>query len=160
MSTEKLISMANKIVAQKRIDLASATKEAGLLLQHEAEEWRSSLRDVDYLNLCCVSGAPTALDAARCAMATDLKASGCRTAAIPRRIRKMYGQARETVGAFTAEPTQRRALGRALRKLAVMRSTAQRLAKHDQCGDTLGLMMTYARNVVGAARAAAPVTAP
>ena len=120
----------------------------------------SSLRDVDYLNLCCVSGVPTALDAARCAMATDLKASGCRTTTIPRRIRQMYGRARETVGAFTAEPTHRGALGRVLRKLAVVRSTAQRLAKHDQCGDTLGLMMTYAQNVVRAARATAPVTAP
>lgn len=120
----------------------------------------SSLRDVDYLNLCCVAGVPTPLDAARCAVAVDLRASGCRSTTIPRRIRLMYSRAREAVETFAAHPTQRRALGRALRKLAVVRSTAQRLAKHDQCGDTLGLMMTYAQNVVGAARAAVPVTVP
>ena len=37
----------------------------------------SSLRDVDYLNLCCVAGESTALDVARCAVGIDLGVSGC-----------------------------------------------------------------------------------
>ena len=119
----------------------------------------SSLRDVDYLNLCCVSGVPTPLDAARCAVTVDLRASGCPAAKISRRARLLFGRAREAVAAFAADPSRPQALGRALKKLAVVRSAAQRLAKRDQCGDALGLMMTYAQNVVGAARAAGTVTA-
>jgi hypothetical protein len=44
---QKLISMATKIAAERRIDLAAATKEAGKFLQREAEAWRSSIRAVD-----------------------------------------------------------------------------------------------------------------
>jgi hypothetical protein len=119
----------------------------------------SSLRDVDYLNLCCVSGVPTPLDAARCAVAVELRDSGCRKARISRRARLLYGRARDAVEAFAADPSQPRSLGRALKKLSAVRGTAQRLAKRDDCGDALGLMMTYAQNVVGAARAAAPAAA-
>lgn len=43
---QKLISMANKIARERRIDLAAATKEAGALMQREAEAWRSSIRAV------------------------------------------------------------------------------------------------------------------
>ena len=44
---QKLISMATKIAAERRIDLAAATKEAGKFLQREAEAWLSSIRSVD-----------------------------------------------------------------------------------------------------------------
>jgi hypothetical protein len=119
----------------------------------------TSLRDVDYLNLCCVSGVPTPLDAARCAVAVDLRASGCPAAKISRRARLLFGRAREAVAAFAADPSRPQALGRALKHLAVVRGTAQRVARRDQCGDALGLMMRYAQDAVSAARAAGTVTA-
>ena len=94
----------------------------------------SSLRDVDYLNLCCVAGAPTALDAARCAMATDLKASGCRTAAIPQRIpqdvwtgardgRGLHGRADAAAGTGTRPEKARRRAEHEPQRLAQARSS-------------------------------------
>jgi hypothetical protein len=115
----------------------------------------SSLRDVDYLNLCCVSGEPTPLDAARCALAIDLRVSGCPMRKIPRGARLAFTRARELVKAFAADPSRPRPLAQALRKLAAVRSVAQHLAKHDQCGDALGLVATYTEGVVDAARTAA-----
>jgi hypothetical protein len=44
---QRLIATADRIAREKRIDLAAATKEAGALLQREAEAWRSSIRAVD-----------------------------------------------------------------------------------------------------------------
>jgi len=115
----------------------------------------SSLRDVDYLDLCCVSGEPTPLDAARCALAIDLRVSGCPMRKIPRGARLAFTRARELVKAFAADPLRPNPLAQALRKLGAVRVAAQHLAKHDQCGDALGLVATYAEGVVGAARAAA-----
>ena len=48
MSSEhKLIALANKISAEKRVDLAAATKEAADQLKSEALAWRESIRAVD-----------------------------------------------------------------------------------------------------------------
>ena len=44
---QKLIALANKIRAEKRIDLAAATKEAADQLKSEAVAWRESIRAVD-----------------------------------------------------------------------------------------------------------------
>src|SRR5262249_7683307 len=50
----------------------------------------SSLRDVDYLNLCCIAGDPTPLDAARCAVGISLRASGCPLRKIPLGARRAF----------------------------------------------------------------------
>lgn len=113
------------------------------------------LRDVDYLDLCCVSGEPTPLDAARCAVATELRVSGCPRGKIPRGARLAFARARELVTVFAHDPAHPQVLARALRKLAFVRRAAQRLAKRDDCGNALGLVASYAEDVVGHARAAA-----
>jgi len=114
----------------------------------------SELRDVDYLQLCCVSGETTPLDAARCALAVDLKVGGC-SRRVPAVIRLPFNRARELVKAFAAAPSRPRLLKQALGRLAAAHRAVQRLAKHDQCGDALGLVVTYTQGVVGAARSAA-----
>jgi hypothetical protein len=112
----------------------------------------SELRDVDYLNLCCVPGEPTVLDAARCAVGVDLRASGCRLRKIPLGARTAFARARDVVTDFQKNPDRVTDLDRALRRLAVVRRSAQRLAKHDACGDALGLLTSYAQDMVGRAR--------
>jgi hypothetical protein len=109
----------------------------------------SSLRDVDYLNLCCVAGEPTALDAARCAVGIDLGISGCPTRKIPRAARMAFTRARELVASFSKDPNRVRDLRVALRKLGAVHRAAQRLARHEPCGDALGLVTSYAQDVVG-----------
>jgi hypothetical protein len=115
----------------------------------------SSPRDVDYLNLCCVAGEPTALDAARCAVGIDLGISGCATRKIPRGARMAFARAHELVTAFAKDPARVHDLRIALRKLGVVRRAAQRMAKHEPCGDALGLVMSYAQDVVGHAASVA-----
>ena len=109
----------------------------------------SSLRDVDYLNLCCVSGESTAVDVARCAVGIDLGVSGCPMRKIPLAARMAFAHAHDLVVAFAKEPSRVHDLRLALRKLAVVRRAAQRMAKHEPCGDALGLTMSYAQDVVG-----------
>jgi hypothetical protein len=115
----------------------------------------TALRDVDYLDLCCVAGVPTPLDAARCAVETALRVSGCPASKIARGARLAFTRAHELVTEFGRNPVRPQVLARALRKLVVVRRAAQRLAKHNDCGDALGLVVSYAQDVVGAARAAA-----
>jgi hypothetical protein len=114
----------------------------------------ASLRDVDYLDLCCVSSTATPLDAARCAVAVALPVSGCPARKIPLRARTAFMRARALVDAFADAPAQRRGLDRALGRLAVVRRAGQHLAKHDECGDALGLVASYAEDAVSAARPA------
>ncbi len=115
----------------------------------------ASLRDVDYLDLCCVSSPATALDAARCAVSVDLPVSGCANPTIPRRARAAFGKARALVTQYADDPSRVRPLDRALRQLAVVRKAGRRVAKHDDCGDALGLVATYAADAAGGARSPA-----
>src|SRR5262245_48874428 len=115
----------------------------------------TSLRDVDYLDLCCLSATPTRLDVARCAVGIDLRASGCPTRKIPLGARVAFSRARDLVKAFADRPTHPQMLARALRRLAVVHRAAKHLAQHDQCGDALGLLTTYAEDAVGRAHDAA-----
>jgi hypothetical protein len=108
----------------------------------------SSLRDVDYLNLCCVAGDPTPLDAARCAVGISLRASGCPLRKIPLGARRAFTRAQELLKGFADDPSRTKDLNRASRKIAVVHRAAQHLAKHDQCGDALGLAMIYAQDMV------------
>src|SRR5262249_61814295 len=107
-----------------------------------------------YPRLGGVPGETPPLAAARCALAVDLKVGGC-SRGVPAVIRLPFNRARELVKAFAADPSRPRLLKQALGGLAAAHRAAQRLAKHDQCGDALGLVVSYTQGVVGAARSAA-----
>jgi hypothetical protein len=113
-----------------------------------------SLRDVDYLELCCVSGPATPYDAARCATAIDLRVSGCAARRIRPRARHAFTRAGALVEAFGHDPTRTELLKNARRKLAVVHRAARAVARRDSCGDALGLVVGYADGAVG--RAATP----
>jgi hypothetical protein len=104
------------------------------------------LRDVDYLNLCCRSGAGL-FDAARCAVAIDPEVSGC---SVPRRIRRQLAAAQRLLDA--GEPSAR-AVRRARKKLRAIQRQARRLAGRDACGNALGLVASHADDALGAAGA-------
>src|SRR5262245_45398345 len=112
----------------------------------------ASLRDVDYVDLCCVSSTATPLDVARCAVEVALPVSGCTARKIPRRARTAFTRARALVDASGDAPAQRQSLDKALGRLAIVRRAGQRLAKHATSGDALGLVAGYAEDAVGAAR--------
>ncbi|MCW5893195.1 MAG: hypothetical protein KIT14_21990 [bacterium] len=105
-----------------------------------------ALRDVDYLNLCCRSGAGL-FDAARCALAVDLAVSGC---TVPRRVRRLFAAADRLVA--SGEPTKR-AVRRARRSLFKVRQKARRMAARDACGNALGLVASHAEAMLAAAAA-------
>jgi hypothetical protein len=111
---------------------------ATTLLAREGAE----LRDVDYLQLCCVS-APDAFDGARCAVGVDPAAAGCTR--VPRRVRSAFTRARATLptGLDTSDGARRRLL-RARRLMSRVHATASRTAKRRDCGFALQLMATYA----------------
>jgi hypothetical protein len=116
----------------------------------------NDLRDVDYLQLCCLAGEATPLEVARCALAVDLNVSGCGEHRIPAGVRLPFARARDLLKSVTAaDSVHARSLKLALRKLGAAHGAAKRFAKHDQCGDALGLVVNYTQNMVGAARAAA-----
>lgn len=104
------------------------------------------LRDVDYLNLCCRSGAGL-FDAARCAVAIDPAVSGC---TVPRRVRRQLAAAERLIGG--AEPSVR-AVRRARKKLRAIQRQARRIADRDACGNALGLVASHADEALGAAGA-------
>jgi hypothetical protein len=128
------------------IPVPVGTVMAGTVLAWDGRE----LRDVDYLNLCCVAAADP-LAAARCAVQVDPSASGCEE--VPRRAVRAFERARDRVAAATDNPTRaRRLLRKAARKAGKARKVGRRLAKRESCGNALGLMATHARDVLRAAR--------
>jgi len=130
------------------VDVPLDGSKGTTVLAHDGD----SLRDVDYMDLCCVSDTPTALDAARCALAIDLRTSGCSERRIPRGVRRPFARAGELVREFEHAPAHRLLLKQAMGNLAAARGSAKRLAKRDACGDALGLMVGYTQGVVGRAR--------
>jgi hypothetical protein len=71
-------------------------------------------------------------------------------------VRLPFARARDLLKSVTAaDSVHVRSLKLASRKLAAAHSAAKRFAKHNQCGDALGLIVNYTQNMVGAARAAA-----
>lgn len=128
------------------VDVPVGTTAAGTVLAWTGRE----LRDVDYLNLCCVApGDP--FGAARCAVLVDPAVSGC--AVVPRRVERAFAAARDRVDRAGAEPAHaRRLLGRAARKAGKALKTAHKVAKRDPCGNALGLVASHARDVLRAAR--------
>jgi hypothetical protein len=119
--------------------------QAATLLAHGGGQ----LRDVDYLNLCCLSAAEP-LAAARCALAIDLTASGCSTQRISRPLRAAFARARTLVSTLAQNPSRTALRRKAVSRLGRMQSIARRLARHDQCGYALGLIASYAQDVLDA----------
>jgi len=105
------------------------------------------IRDVDYLNLCCVSARGHA-DKAACAVAVDLAAAGCKR--VPARVRRPFLKARHAIDRVAQGAGAPRFVAQAHRTLERAREAAQRLAQHDPCGDALGLMFRHAEDVLPA----------
>jgi hypothetical protein len=109
------------------------------------------LREVDYLNACCVAEGD-AFAAAACAVAADVSASGC--SAIPDKAIRGFARAAERVDAARLEPSKaRRLLRKAARLANKTRKVGRKLGRRNDCGHALGLMGTHARDTL---RAAAP----
>ena len=105
------------------------------------------LRDVDYLNLCCVAARGPA-DKAACAVAADLAAAGCKR--VPARIQRPFLKARHAIERVAHGAGAPRLLRQAHRALDHAREVAQRFAQRDPCGDALGLIFRHASDVLPA----------
>ena len=109
-----------------------------------------ALRDVDYLNLCCRTGAAP-FDAARCALAIDPSIAGC-AAPVPAALVRKLGRAREAIIRVAADPRHaKREVRHAKRALDGAKRIARRLAATDACGDALGLIVNHAAATIDAA---------
>jgi hypothetical protein len=109
------------------------------------------LREVDYLNACCVTE-NDAFAAAACAVTADLAASGC--VSIPNKAWSGFTRAAERVESARLQPNKARRLLRKGARLAnKARKVGRKLARKNECGFALGLMGTHARDVL---RSAAP----
>lgn len=110
------------------------------------------LRDVDYLNLCCRTAAAP-FDAARCAVAIDPIIAGC-SKPLPAAVAHRFATARAALAHAVANPDRARAdFRRARRAMNHVRRTGQRLARTDECGDTLALIASHALDVLEGAGA-------
>ena len=105
------------------------------------------LRDVDYLNLCCLGPEASSLAAARCALAVDLQIAGC--SAVPGRARHAFARARALVdrAAASARPPPG-LLRRARRALGHARDRGRKLAANDPCGFAIALIASHALGVI------------
>jgi hypothetical protein len=110
--------------ASTDVTVAVETAAAATAVARAGDE----LKDVDYLNLCCV-GAPGAVDAARCAGAVDLGAAGCHR--VPAGVRRAFLQARRSIARIADGAGSPRLLRQARRALGRARDKAQRLAQRD-----------------------------
>lgn len=109
-----------------------------------------ALKDVDYLNVCCVRAAAP-FDAAGCALGVEPSVAGCERT-IPAAFVTALAKARAMVAQAAADPAAAKpSAKRALRALRRMRSVARRLSKADACGAALGLVATHAITVLRAA---------
>ena len=111
------------------------------LLAHDG----SSLRDVDYLNLCCVATAAP-YDGALCALRLALPASGCRAKQIPKALRAGIARARGLAEKAARNPSKgKKPAAKAVDVLYDMTTLSRKIARKDPCGDALGLMLSHAR---------------
>jgi len=105
------------------------------------------IRDVDYLNLCCVTAREHA-DKAACAVALDLAAAGCKR--VPARVKRPFLKARHAIERVAEGAGAPRLVNQARRALEHAREVAQRFAKRDACGNALGLIFRHASDVLPA----------
>ena len=120
----------------------------------------SDLREVDYLNLCCV-GAAGPLDAAACAVAMDAAASGCES--LPDGAAAKLERMRLRVDEALAEPgVAPKRLKKAAKLARKLRNLGRKIARQDDCGFALALMASHADEVLRAAAeaSASPVPSP
>jgi hypothetical protein len=103
-----------------------------------------SLRDVDYLNLCCQADGTT-LAAARCALAVDLRIAGCTSIRVPAAARAAFERARRLVEHAAVDAARSAALqARATHALERVRQRGRRVAARDPCGYAIALIATVA----------------
>ena len=108
-----------------------------------------SLRDVDYLNLCCQADG-TVLAAARCALAVDLGIAGCTSIRVPASARVAFEHARRLVERAAVDPARSAALrARAMHALERVRQRGRRVAARDPCGYAIALIATVAATSLG-----------
>jgi hypothetical protein len=108
------------------------------------------LRDVDYLNLCCRTAAAP-LDSARCAVAVDPTIAGCGRA-LPAVVARRFVTARAALAHAVVNPDRAHVdVRHARRAMSRVRRTGQRLARKNQCGDTLALIASHALDVLDSA---------
>jgi hypothetical protein len=118
----------------------------------------SELREVDYLHLCCVVAA-SPLDAASCAVAVDPLGSGCED--LPDKVERKLTRARERVAAAVADAAiAPKMLQKAARLARRVRAIGQRIARRDDCGFALGLMMSHAEAMLEAAATGSAAGSP
>jgi len=105
------------------------------------------VRDVDYVNLCCV-GVDDALAGARCAALVAAEVSGC-GAVPPKAVRGLRKAATIFENAGTSPAAARRAVRKARRQFKRVRGAGRRIAKSNHCGFSLGLVGTHGMEVAG-----------
>lgn len=106
-----------------------------------------SLKDVDYLNLCC-RGTTSTLDAALCATDVELAIADCQRP--PRKtLETLWHTARTLVRQADKEPSRSaKLLKKAVRVLTRLQTRARHLASSDDCGNSIGLMASYAAGTI------------
>jgi hypothetical protein len=135
-----------RCAATDAIVVPAGTAAGATMLARES----SDLKDVDYLNLCCRTS-PAPYDAARCALAISADIAGC-PRPVPEKFDKLLAKARDEVARAAADPARAKSHSKgAARALRHMKSIARKLAKSDQCGDALGLVVTHAQQTLHAA---------
>jgi len=103
------------------------------------------VRDVDYVNLCCVTE-DDALAGVRCAALVEAEVSGC--ASPPRKAVRGLAKAATILENAGASPAAvRRAARKARRQLKRVRSAGRALATSSACGFSLGLVGTHGMEV-------------
>jgi len=121
------------------VDVGAA--EGATLIARSGRE----VRDVDYLNLCCVTEAD-ALAGARCAAAVEADVSGCGT--VPRKATRGLAKAGTILENAGASSTAvRRAARKARRQFKRVRDAGRTVAKTSACGFSLGLVGTHGLEV-------------
>jgi hypothetical protein len=123
------------------VDVGEA-KGATLLARSSRE-----VRDVDYLNLCCV-GEADPLAGARCAALVEGDVAGC--AGVPRKATRGLAKARTILeNAGASDAAARRAARRAKRQFKRVRNAGRAVAESSACGFSLGLVGTHGLEVSG-----------
>jgi hypothetical protein len=122
----------------QEVDVPVGTAMGATLIARTGRE----VRDVDYLNLCCVAEAD-ALSGPRCAAAVGAEVSGC--GSIPRKATRGLAKAAALLDHTAGSARRlRRQARKARRQFKRVRAAGRRLAKRgNECGFSLGLMGTH-----------------
>jgi len=112
-----------------------------------------ALKDVDFLDLCCARSA-TRFGALGCALEVEPSAAGCPAGVLPAGVARRFDRMRLAFGAAAQDPDHAAKPFRTIAAgLKSVRTLAKRIARHDACGDALGLVVKHAQDMLAAARA-------